>query len=317
MKFVLILSLFSLLSACSNTYIIEEQPLQEGRLPPSDTQVTIPGLGSCTDSKDRTIKFNTNQPMTILVHGCNGSAGRFRSLAQLYAFHGQQAACYSYDDRDSLVKSADNLVTAINKLSSIMKNKDISIVGHSMGGLIARKAMEVDSIGNNNDTKVQLVTVSAPLSGIQSANACGSSILNWISLGIVPSICWGVTGNNWDEITSTSRFINEINPLSSSVEHYLKIVTNEEDTCRKKDSSGECIESDHVFDLAEQYHPIIDQYSQVTNVQVNAGHVEIVGDKSVTPWKLLTILQQEKILASTPPEKEEALQALLVRLYQE
>ena len=72
--------------------------------------------------------------MTILVHGCNGSAGRFRSLAQLYAFHGQQAACYSYDDRDSLVKSADNLVTVINKLSSIMKNKDISIVGHSMGG---------------------------------------------------------------------------------------------------------------------------------------------------------------------------------------
>jgi len=29
----------------------------------------------------------------VLVHGCKGSAGRFRSLAQLYAFHGQQAVC--------------------------------------------------------------------------------------------------------------------------------------------------------------------------------------------------------------------------------
>jgi len=296
MKFILILNLLILVTGCSNSYIPEKTPLYSEQLPIPNTHIQVAGLSACTDSKDKTIHFNSNQPMTILVHGCNGSAGRFRSLAQLYAFHGQQAVCYSYDDRDSLVKSADKLIDAINIFSSATKNKNISIVGHSMGGLVARKAMEMNK-ANKSNYKIQLVTVSAPLSGIQSANSCSSNILNWLSLGVVPGICWGITGNNWNEITSTSHFINDIKPLSSSVERYLKIVTNEKNTCRKKNKSGKCIESDHVFDLSEQYQPLIDQYSQVTNIQIDAGHVEIVGDKNVTPWKLLTILQQEKILA--------------------
>ena len=321
MKVIVLLSLFGILSACSNSssYVAEEQPIQQGRLPSPNTQVQIPGLGSCTDSQDRTLQFNSNDPITILVHGCNGSAGRFRSLAQLYAFHGQQATCYSYDDRKSLTSSANDLVTAIEALSSATNNPNISIIGHSMGGLIARKAMETDAINLKKDDgiKIQLVTVSAPLAGIKAANSCSYSALNWLSLGVVPGICWGITGDNWNEITSTSNFIKKAKPLSSSVQRYLKIVTNEQDTCRKENNLGQCIESDYVFELSEQYHPVIDKYSQVTNIQVDAGHVEIVGDKNVTPWKLLTILQQEEILAATPPERQQALQDLLVKLYQD
>lgn len=308
--------MLGILSGCSNSssYITEVQPLQSGKLPSPNTQVQIPGLGSCTDSQDRTLNFNSNEPITILVHGCNGSAGRFRSLAQLYAFHGQQAACYSYDDRDSLIKSADKLVNAIETLSSVTQNQNISIIGHSMGGLIARKAMEEDEL-NNDDMTIQLITVSAPLSGIKAANSCSNNTLNWLSLGIVPGICWSITGDNWNEITSTSNFINQIKPLSSSVQRYLKVVTNEKDSCREENNQGQCIESDYVFELSEQYHPTIDHYPQITNIQVDAGHVEIVGDEKVTPWKLLTILQQQKILAATPPERQQALQDLLARLY--
>jgi hypothetical protein len=43
--------------------------------------------------------------VTILVHGCFGSAGRFRPLAQVYAFQGQQTACFSYNDRNRLFTS--------------------------------------------------------------------------------------------------------------------------------------------------------------------------------------------------------------------
>jgi hypothetical protein len=39
----------------------------------------------------------------------------------------------------------------------------------------------------------------------------------------------------------------------------------------------------HVFSLAEQYHPVIDNYKQLINVEVEAGHVEIVGYKHVAP----------------------------------
>jgi hypothetical protein len=315
MKVIITLGLIGLLTACSNTYVIEDQPLQAGSLPIPNKQISIPGLGSCTDSQNRSLQFNTAYPITILVHGCNGSAGRFRALAQLYAFHGQQTACYSYDDRDSLVKSADKLVTAIKSLSSKTDNQNLSIVGHSMGGLISRRAMEIGNLSSDDKLKIQLVTVSAPLSGIKSANTCSSNTLNWLSLGIIPGICWGITGDNWNEITYTSNFINEIKPLSPSVESYLKIVTNEKDSCRRKNPQGQCIESDYVFDLEEQYQPTIDNYTQVKNIQVDAGHVEIVGDKNITPWKLLNILQQENIIAATPEDKIEALQSLLAKLY--
>lgn len=318
MKAITLLSLVAILSGCSSSsYLDEEKPIKTGRLPPTNSQFQIDGLGSCTDAKDRSVNFNSDHPITILVHGCNGSAGRFRSLAELYAFHGQQAVCFSYDDRDSLIESADKLITAVNQLSSVTNNPNISIIGHSMGGLISRKAMESNEIKDDkgDSPTIQLVTVSAPVAGIKAANTCNSPTLNWLSLGIIPGICWGITGDNWNEITSTSRFINETNPLSSSVDRYLKVVTNEKNSCRQRDEQGICSESDYVFSLPEQYHPVIDEYSQVTNIEVQAGHVEIVGDKNVIPIKLINILQQQQMLSPTSPERQAALQDLLVRLY--
>ncbi len=319
MRLILLFGFVASLLACSNssTYVAQPQPLQPGRLPTPDIVVKIANLGACTDSADRTLLFNSNYPLTVLVHGRKSSAGRFRSLAQLYAFHGQQAVCYSYDDRDSLIASADKLVFALQQLATVSKNKNISIIGHSMGGLVARKAMENNRPNHwqDSDINIKLITVAAPFAGIENANLCGSRTLNWLSLGIIPGICWGITGDNWFEITSKSNFIQHPEPLLPSVQRYLKVVTNEQNTCRKVDNEGVCIESDYVFELAEQYHPVIDHYSQVINIQVDAGHVEIVGYKHAVPRKLLAILQQENMLSATPPDRQEALQNLLVKLY--
>jgi hypothetical protein len=84
--------------------------------PLPDVAVEVPHLQPCTDSSNHTLQFNSSSPVTVLVHGCNGSAGRFRSLAQLYAFHGQQTVCFSYNDRDSLVDSSGQLITALDEL---------------------------------------------------------------------------------------------------------------------------------------------------------------------------------------------------------
>lgn len=319
---LLILSLlFSLLLSvgCSFSppYTPESQPLNSGRLPTANTNVSIPNLGPCTDSPDNTLRFNSDAPMTVLVHGCDGSAGRFRSLAQLFAFHGQQAVCFSYDDRDSLVDSSNKLISAIDELSDHVKNRDITLIGHSMGGLVARKASE-DALANiwrQSDTKIKLVTVSAPLAGIEASRTCGKDWLHWLTLGLVPASCWAVTGDNWDEITPQSSFIRKVGPLSPSVERYLKVVTDERNTCRRATAEGNCIADDYVFSLGEQYHPVIDRYSVTTNVEVNAGHVEIVGYKDVAPRKLLSILQEQGVLSETSQNRKAALEILLTDLY--
>lgn len=316
---VFLVMLLVSLSGCSFSppYIPDSQPIESGRLPPPDKVVNIANLGPCTDSTDNSLRFNSNYPVTVLVHGCNGSAGRFRSLAQLYAFHGQQAVCYSYDGRDSLIDSSEQLIRALDTLASHVKNHDLTVIGHSMGGLIARKAMENErgSMWGQDDLNIKLVTVSAPLGGIEVSSPCGNGVLHWLTLGVVPLSCWAVTGDNWFEITPQSDFIQSPGPLLPSVKQYLKVVTDESNTCRRTNAQGKCIEDDFVFSLPEQYNSVVDVYSQLTNVEVKAGHVEIIGDKLVAPRKLLDILQQQKMLAPTPPERQAALERLLVELY--
>jgi hypothetical protein len=50
---------------------------------------------------------------------------------------------------------------------------------------------------------------------------------------------------------------------------------------------------------------------------VLAGHVEIVGDKRVSPLKLITILQDQGVLRATAPERLSAFNLLLARIYQQ
>jgi len=305
-------------AGCSTPrYVPDPQPLETGRLPVPDLAVNIPQLGPCTDAADRTLHLNSREPVTVLVHGCKGSAGRFRALAQLYAFHGQQAVCFSYDDRDSLVDSSHQLIGALDALAAQQHSRDLTVAGPSMCGLVARKAMEVDRPGawKNANLDLKLMTISAPLNGIRLAETCGSRAIQWLSLGTVPGICMLISGDNWYEITSASPFIRQPGALLPSVQRYLKIVTDERDTCRRRDQSGVCLESDYVFDVAEQYNPIVDRYPQLTNIEVNAGHVEIVGNRDIVPRKLLAILQREGMLAPTPPERQAALERLLALLY--
>lgn len=296
---------------------LDPTPLDAGRLPAPDITLRMPQLGPCTDAPDRGFSLDSSEPVTVLVHGCNGSAGRFRSLAQVYAFHGQQAVCFSYDDRASLVRSSEELAAAVGVLAGRMRNREITVIGHSMGGLIARKAMEGERRAEweSDGINVNLVTISAPISGIAVANPCGYRGLHWASLGAVPLICWAITGANWYEITASSDFIRRPGPLVPSVRRYVKVVTDERGTCRRRDAAGACLKSDYIFSLEEQYQPVIDGYPRLTNVQVAAGHVEIIGDKDVAPRRLVSILQQEGLLAATAAGREGALEQLLAELY--
>ena len=293
------------------------RPWRPAGSPLPTLRVQIPQLGPCTDAQDQTFSLDSSKPVTVLVHGCNGSAGRFRSLAQLYAFHGQQAVCFSYDDRASLVRSSEQLAAALGALAERMSNRDITVIGHSMGGLVARKAMEGEhrTEWKRDQVNVNLVTVSAPVAGIAAANPCGNRGLHWASLGMVPLACWAVTGDNWYEITASSDFIRRPGQLVASVQRYVKVVTDERGTCRRRNAAGACVESDHIFSLAEQYQPIIDGYPRLTNVEVAAGHVEIVGYKGVAPRQLVSILQQQGLLAATPAGREGALDRLMAELY--
>jgi hypothetical protein len=270
-------------------------------LPNPDISVEIPGLSNCTTSSDATLHINSRDPVNIIVHGCFGSAARFRSLAEVFAFHG----------------SAE-LVFALNELGDHLVRKDITVIGHSQGGLISRRSLISDreDASLREDTAFRLVTISSPYAGISAADHCASRTAKIISLGLVIPICRLISGGKWNEITYSSDFIQEPGELGRQVGRHLKIDTDETGFCRTFDSKGSCIESDFVFSLEEQYFAAVDNSPLVENIAVLAGHSEIVGDYRTPPEKLIEILQANGIMHETPPLMAEKLSLLLAQLYE-
>jgi pimeloyl-ACP methyl ester carboxylesterase len=288
-----------------------------GRLPSAQRVVSVAGLRPCNDGTVHTLQIDPSQPINILVHGCNGSTGKFHALAEVLAFHGQQSACFEYDDRDSLMVSSGQLARAVDSLAQSFNTPKITVIGHSMGGLVARKALIENDPNPLRHTQIdlRLVTVSAPFAGIAAARMCAAPALRIATLGLNDLACWLISGDNWYEITSSSDFIRHPGSLIPQVRSHLKVVTDERGTCRRRDDAGQCIEDDYIFSLDEQRYPLVTLAPRTTDVEVPAGHVEIVGESGVTPYKLIDIFQHEGIVRATPPERQSAFQQLLAQLY--
>ena len=306
------------LAACATHDPTVAADLEPGRLPAPDTTLDIPGLGPCTDNPDRRLRIDASQPVNVLVHGCYGSSGQFRGLAQVLAFQGQQAACFTYDDRAKLADSAAQLRAAVRQLAEQSRVPHVTVIGHSQGALIARRSL-TDTVAEplpERPLGLRLVTVSGPFAGIESARPCGRTWLYPLTLGLLPLSCYVTTGAKWADITYSSRFIREPGRLAPPVLDHLKIDTDERDTCRRSEG-GRCVESDDIFSVDEQRNPAVEAEARMKRVLVNAGHVEIVGDKREAPTKLLDILQAEGVLRPTPPERMAAFERMLSRVYRD
>jgi pimeloyl-ACP methyl ester carboxylesterase len=308
------------LSGCASVGTTDPALLtyDQSRLPPADIATTIPGLGPCTNNPDRTLHLNSQRPVTVLVHGCRGSTGNFRALAEVMAFHGQQSACFDYDDRDSLMRSSAQLAASLDALAGKLHNKQITVIGHSQGALVSRKALVAarPEPMRDKEAKLRLVTISGPFAGIASAEPCGSPslFLRIVTLGLNNQLCWAISGDKWFEITSASDFIRQPGDLRNQVNSYLKIDTDERGACYRNED-GTCREKDYTFSLEEQHFAPIDKAPLAKVVEVKAGHVEIVGDQRVAPRKLIGILQEYGIINQTEPQRSAAFDRLLARLY--
>jgi hypothetical protein len=173
------------------------------------------------------------------------------------------------------------------------------VLGHSTGGLIARRALVRDRAGALRDGdgfRYELVTVSSPFHGIQSSADCGSILLHVMSFGITAGVCRMVAGAMWIEIYPRSSFMRRPGTLLASVDRYVKVVTDERSTCRRLGVTGRCLKSDFVFSLPEQYGPLDDDDARAHITEVKAGHMEIVGELGNPPAKLIQLLEEKEIL---------------------
>jgi pimeloyl-ACP methyl ester carboxylesterase len=275
------------------------------------------GFGACADEQPASIALDSEKPLVVIVHGCLSSGQEFKKLSEVFAFHGQQSVCFNYDHRRTLRGTAIRLRRGLDELRQRVPNREITLLGHSQGGLVARIALaELDEV-DTRQRDLRLVTVSSPFSGIHSARHCGLPWLHVLSIGITVAVCQGIAGANWVEIHPRSRYWTDPHPLDPGVHEHLQIVTEEEGVCRRYDDDGTCEEDDLVFSVDEQENAALGEDERVHTTRIRAGHAQVVGSGGVEPQALIEVLQAHEVIAATPPEREAELAALVRQLFRE
>lgn len=298
------------LSGCGGS-VIRTVPVRFADAAP----VEIDGLTPCTTESTDPADLDPDAPLVVLVHGCNDSAARFTTLADVFAAHGQQAICFTYASRDTIDAGARRLARSLAQLEARAPGQPITLIGHSQGGLVSRRALTTPLDGEATlHGEYGLVTVSSPFAGIDMARHCSHRWLHGLSLGITVAICRGVAGRNWREIHRNADLVGDPGRLRQVVAEHLQVRTDERDACRVLRPDGTCEEDDFVFSLAEQLNPET-LGPRVRARQVAAGHVGIVGAPGVVPTLLIGLLQEEGIMAPTPPQRRAEIARLLRRLY--
>ena len=282
------------------------------------SELRIDGVDDCDDFADPAVALDPTKSLVLLVHGCKASSGRFRHLAELFEAHGQPTLCFNYHYRRRIGSSSNGLASSIRALTDRLEQPELKLIGHSQGGLVARRALAAgrgQEVRFPEDLKLRLVTVSSPFNGIESSSHCGIAAFHILSLGIATAVCQGIAGSIWPEIHPRSDFVTDPGELIGAVSDHLMVVTNERGSCRRRSVDGRCLADDFVFSVEEQRNERLTGDQRVTDLEVRQGHVAIVGDEDRPPVQLMAILQEHGIMNRTPSGREFEVQALLSRLY--
>jgi hypothetical protein len=204
--------------------------------------------------------------------------------------------CFSYDERESLEASAAQLGDALRSLGAHQRNRDFTVLAHSMGGLVARRALVELEPGASQ--RFRLVAISTPFSGILASRDCGNLALHVLSLGVTAAVCQLVTGSKWSEIPPGSTFTRHPGVLPDNVLEHLQIVTDEAGSCRTRAANGACAQDDFVFSIGEQTNPLVDSDRRVTRVVARVGHSEVIGLEGRPPTLLVGLLREHAVLTA-------------------
>jgi pimeloyl-ACP methyl ester carboxylesterase len=264
-----------------------------------DPGVPVRGLVSCGSSESGELELEPARPLVVFVPGWGDDGTRFREMALRFELQGQQVACYDYDQRQSLEESSGRLARDLEELETRLQPSRIVVLGHSMGGLVARRALvqdRKDALRSGEGFTYRLITVASPFGGIRSSADCGRNWLHALTFGASALVCSLVAGNTWQELPPGSAFVTHPGTLLPEVEEAIQVVTDERHACRRRAVDGSCLTPDSVFTLGEQRNPTIERDPRVHRLQVTAGHVEIVGEVGIPPAKLIAILEGQGVL---------------------
>jgi len=144
----------------------------------------------------------------LFIHGAGGTPQDWRYFISKLDRKKYQVWVYYYPTGLPIDLSAGWLNNFVTELHRQYGFRQLAIAAHSMGGLVARRFIALDS-GAGRDYHTLLVTFSTPFGGVPAARL-------GLSLG-----AYGVPA--WRDLTPESAFLRRLQaqPLPAGVQHYV------------------------------------------------------------------------------------------------
>ncbi len=145
----------------------------------------------------------------LFVYGAAGSPQDWETFFRRIDRRRFQPWFYYYPSGGRLEKSAAALNDGIEALHGRYGFRRLHVVAHSMGGLVARRAVEMNVIEDGHGYINRLVTISSPFGGHESAE---------MGVKMAPSVV-----PSWRDMAGGSGYLRNLfrKPLKGRVDHHL------------------------------------------------------------------------------------------------
>ena len=156
------------------------------------------------------------RPLVLCLHGLKSEPQRFDDFRQFLRESGFATGAASYDDYQSMITSARQLSDLAEELFRPPNTPDLVLVGHSMGGLVAREWTEDPSFHNRQI--VALITAGTPHGGSNWATMPPLLDLisdpKYVARDVVDVLLHLPSAPGFRELAPDSEFLKKLNSRS-------------------------------------------------------------------------------------------------------
>lgn len=216
--------------------------------------------------------YNPDRIPVLFVHGIQGAPANFEPLIANLDLTKYQAWYFSYPSGLRLNMVAHSLHQFLDIVQRNYQFQSLHIVAHSMGGLVARGALNGCLSDNDCDFVTSLTTISTPWNGVASAKAG----VEWAPT-VVPV---------WRDMDPDSEFVVTLfdRPLPSEIPHKLLFGFHVDSFFGTDSSDGVITLTSQLREEAQAGASVVHGYDE--------GHVSILGNDDVA--KLVNALMDNK-----------------------
>jgi pimeloyl-ACP methyl ester carboxylesterase len=143
-----------------------------------------------------TAPYDDRRTPVFLVHGINGSPRDFAALVSRFRTSRYQPIVFYYPTGMPLSEASRELGARMQQFLRRHPTDSFAVVGHSMGGLIAKGVLDQFDVARVFPGWKAFVGISCPWSGVPAAAQAQR-------LPVRP--------RSWDDLAPTSKFVQEIN----------------------------------------------------------------------------------------------------------